>query len=291
MKIWKKGKLVAVFLTTLAVLSTAVCSYISRLSHTTESSILAFMNELSSHDLQNIQSELNSSWDEISAIYSRTIADRCDTIQEVCSRLNVEQTTNTFDLVYLVDSKGKTYSSTNVVADKSGDVYIQPLLSGDQKFVMRYDESDILEATRESLVYGIRCAPFQVNDVEFIGIIGFAKINLIEDRLKIDSFDGQGYTGIIDESGNYVVNRDRGAGIGKIDNYYQELRERAGLSEKEIEVIAARMDREESFIKHFDDAKDGAQVVSFVPIPETPWSIVLTVPEKVFSEQTHQLSR
>ena len=287
MKNWKKARITAAVLATLFVLSLAVCAYITRLSYTTESSVLAFMKELSGHDLRNIQSELDRAWNEISLIYSRTQAGGCDSIQAVCSRLNIEQTTDTFDLVYLVDTEGNTYSGTNVVRNGRDDLYIQPMLSGDRRFVMRYDETDILEAIRESLVYGIRCEPFWVDGVEFIGIVGFAKINMIADRLKIDSFDGRGYTGIIDGAGNYVVNRNRNAGIGRIDNYYEELREGADLSEGEMEAIIARLDRRESFIEHLKTGA-GAQVVSFVPIPETPWSIVLTVPEKVFGEQTQQ---
>lgn len=285
---WKKSRVAVFILATLIALSLAVTVYINRLSYTTKSSVLAFMNELSDHDLQNIQSELHSSWDEISAIYSRTQSSQSDTIQKVCNRLNIEQTTNTFDLVYLVDSHGNTYSGTNVVKNSGNESYIQPLLSGEKKFVMRYDSKDFLEATRENLVYGIRCDPFCVDDIEFIGIVGFAKITTIEDRLKIDSFNGRGYTGIVDADGNYVVNRNRGAGIGKIDNYYKKLQEEAGLSKKEMRSIESCLDHRKSFIKHFDHMEGGAQVVSFVPIPESPWSIVLTVPEKVFNEQTQQ---
>ena len=288
MKSWRKGRIAAVVLATLAVLLAAVCGYISRLSQATESSVLAFMQELSGHDLQNIQSELNSSWDEISVIYSRTQAGQCGTIQALCSRLNIEQTSKTFDLIYLVDSTGNIYSGTNVVRDGSGDAYIRRLLTGEQKFVMRFDESDILEATRENLVYGIRGDPFQVDGVEFIGIVGFAKINLIQERLKIDSFGGQGYTDIIDGAGNYVVNRNRGAGIGKIDNYFEKLRENTLLSDEEIEELTARVNRGDAFIEHFVNRTDGVRVASFIPIPDTQWSIVLTVPERVFNEQTHQ---
>lgn len=288
MKNWRKGRILAVILTTLVVLSVSVLAYINRLSSATESSVLAFMQELSEHDLQNIQSELDNSWDEISAIYSRTEAGRCGTIQELCRRLNLEQTTNTFDLIYLVDSGGNIYSGANIVQDGNGEAYIRPLLSGEQKFVMRYDESDILESTRESLVYGIRCAPFWVDDVEFIGIVGFAKINLIEERLKIDSFDGQGYTGIIDGVGNYVVNRNRSSGIGKIDNYYDKLQKNTGLPDREIEALSARVNQREAFIEHFVNRTDGARVASFIPVPDTQWSIVLTVPERVFNEQTQQ---
>lgn len=288
MKGWRKGRIAVVILATFVILSAALCAYIGKLSHTSKSSVLAFMNELSEHDLKNIQSELERSWKEISTIYSRTQAGRCETIQDVCRRLNVEQTTDSFDLIYLVDSQGNTYSGTNVVQNSSDEIYIKPLLIGEQRFVMRYDELDILEAIRESLVYGSRCGPFQVDGVEFIGIVGFAKINMIEERLKIDSFDGRGYTDIIDNNGNYVVNRNRGSGIGKIDNYYERLRESAGFSESEIESMMARLNRGESFIEYFDDAINGVQVASFVPIPDTPWSIVLTVHEKVFNEQAQQ---
>lgn len=288
MKYWRKGRIAAVVLATLIILLTAVCAYINRLSNTTKASVLAFMRELSGHDLKNIQSELNRSWDEISAIYSRMQVSRCNTIQEVCSRLNIEQTTNTFDLIYLVDSEGNTYSGANVVENNSDEIYTQALFSESPRFVMRYDESDILEATRESLIYGIRCAPFRVNGTEFVGIIGFAKIGMIEKRLKIDSFNGQGYTGIIDRAGNYVVNRNRAAGIGRIDNYYEKLKQGAHFSDQEIEAIIVRLNRGESFIEHFAYEPDGARVVSFIPIQDTQWSLVLTVPERVFNEQIQQ---
>lgn len=270
------------------ILLSAVLVYINQLSRTTESSVVAFMEELSEHDRQNIQSELESSWDELSAIYTRTQASKYNSIQEVCARLNIEQMTNTFDVIYLVDSGGRTYSSTNVIQNSRGKRYMQPLLSGEEKFVMRYDDTDIQEAIKENLVYGIRCAPFRVNDVEFTGIIGFAKIDTIADRLKIDSFDGRGYTGIIDMTGNYVVNRDPSVGIGKIDNYFEQLQKNTGLPEDEIAAITAKLNQGEAFLKHFKYTDHSAQVVSFIPMDETDWSIVLTVPEEAFNEQTHQ---
>ena len=288
MKSKKKHWIVALILIVPIILLSAVWAYVNQLSRATESSVIAFMEELSRHDMQNIQSELENSWAEISAIYSRTQASHCDTIQEVCSRLNIEQMTNTFDVIYLVDSEGNTYSSTNVIQNNRDKICIQPMFSGEERYVMRYDDVDTLEAMKENLVYGIRCKPFQVKDIQFIGIIGFSKISMIEERLKIDSFDGRGYTGIIDTKGNYVVNRDRSAGIGKIDNYFEQLQENAELSDQELDNIAARLNQSEAFIAHFTLKDHNAQVVSFAPISGTPWSIVLTVPEEVFSEQIQQ---
>ena len=288
MKDRNKGRTAVFILVTLVVLLIAVWAYVMQLSRMTESSMLTFMEELSRHDMQNIESELNRSWDEIKSVYTRVQVSRCDTIQEVCSRLNVEQTTNTFDLIYLVDSDGNTYAGTNTVQESRDKEYIQPLISGRDKFVMRYNDKDILETMRENLVYGIQCDPFLVNGVEFIGIVGFTRINMIEKRLKIDSFDGRGNTSIIDASGNYVVNRKRSAGIGKIDNYFERLRDKAGLSENEIREITARFNQGEAFIEHFKLKDEESQVVSFIPISGTSWNIVLTVSETVFKEQTQQ---
>jgi signal transduction histidine kinase len=187
-----------------------------------------------------------------------------------------------------VDSDGNTYSGSNVIKNEREKEYVLELLSNQDKIVMRYDNLDVLETLSESLVYGVRCEPFQVEGTQFIGIIGFSKISLMAERLKIDSFGGRGYTGIIDIDGNYVVNRDRSAGIGKIDNYFEQLQNRAGLSKKEISDIIARIGQEEEFLLHVNYIDQGAQVVSFIPMSGTTWSIVLTVPQEVFREQTQQ---
>ena len=283
-KIWS----IVFVIATLIVLSLAVCIYMKQLTQATDGSVVASMQELSRHDRQNIQSELENSWDSLSAIYARTKLSQCTNIQEVCSRLNLEQFSSIYDTIYLVDDNGNTFSSANVVKNEQEQEYIAQLLSGQQKIVMRYDNLGSLETLTENLVYGVRCEPFEIDGIHFIGIIGFSKINLIADRLKIDSFDGRGYTGIIDVDGNFVVNRDRSAGIGKIDNYFEQLQKRANLSENEISNLIMRISQKEEFLMRFNYVDTGAQVVSFIPMPDTTWSIVLTVPQEVFSEQTQQ---
>lgn len=288
MKRGNKNWAIVFVIATLVVLLLAVCVYMRQLTRTTDASVVASMREISRHDMQNIQSELENSWDSLSAVYTRTKTSQCANIQEVCSRLNLEQISNIFNTIYLVDSEGNTYSGSNVIKKDKEKEYVVLLLSDQDKIVMRYDNLDILETITESLVYGVRCEPFYVDGIQFIGIIGFSKISMMAERLKIDSFDGRGYTGIIDIDGNYVVNRDRTAGIGKIDNYFEQLQMRAGVSETEISDIVARIGQEEEFLLHFNYIDQGAQVVSFIPMPGTTWSIVLTVPQDVFREQTQQ---
>lgn len=67
-KIWS----IVFVIATLIVLSLAVCIYMKQLTQATDGSVVASMQELSRHDRQNIQSELENSWDSLSAIYART---------------------------------------------------------------------------------------------------------------------------------------------------------------------------------------------------------------------------
>ena len=58
MKRGNKNRAIAFVLATLVVLSLAVCVYMKQLTKTTDASVVASMQELSRHDMQNIQSEL-----------------------------------------------------------------------------------------------------------------------------------------------------------------------------------------------------------------------------------------
>ena len=89
---------------------------------------------------------------------------QCVSIQEVCRRLNLEQISNIFNTIYLVDSDGNTYSSSNVIKNEKDKEFVSPLLFDQDKIVMRYDNMDILETLTESLVYGVQGEPFEEED-------------------------------------------------------------------------------------------------------------------------------
>ena len=61
MKRGNKNRAIAFVIATLAVLSLAVCVYMKQLTKATDASVVASMQELSKHDMQNIQSELENS--------------------------------------------------------------------------------------------------------------------------------------------------------------------------------------------------------------------------------------
>lgn len=103
MKRGNKYRAIAFIIATLVVLSLAVCVYMKQLTKTTDASVVASMQELSRHDMQNIQSELENSWDSLSAVYTRTMTSQCASIQDVCRRLNLEQISNIFNTNFISD--------------------------------------------------------------------------------------------------------------------------------------------------------------------------------------------
>lgn len=177
-------------LATLMVLSMVVFVFIKQLAVVTDNSVVSSMQEISRHDVKNIQSELDNAWNDLSSIYERTTVTKCSNVQEVCRRLNLEQISNIFNTIYMIDSNGNTYSSANMIKNEREKPYVKSMLTGKEKTVMRYDTMDALEARTQNLVYSVQCEPFEVENIRFIGIIGFSKISLMAQRLKIDSFDG-----------------------------------------------------------------------------------------------------
>ena len=58
-------------------------------------------------------------------------------------------------------------------------------------------------------MFGIGIDDLQIDGVTYVGIVVQSEINVIQNSLKIDSYDGRGYSSVIDYEGNYIVNINR----------------------------------------------------------------------------------
>ena len=72
-----------------------------------------------------------------------------------------------------------------------------------------------VESQREALMFGIGIDDLQIDGVTYVGIVVQSEINVIQNSLKIDSYDGRGYSSVIDYEGNYIVNINRVSSMGK----------------------------------------------------------------------------
>ena len=243
--------------------------YLRQLDESVHEITVASIEELAVHDMKSISAKIDDLWGELDAVYYRTTNVGCASIQGLCDRLNLERASNIFDTIYLLDEDGYTYSSTNVVKDQSNTDYVQRLLSGKEQVIRRHDSGENFEYGRDRIVYGVRCEPFTCDGITFIGILGEAKNDTFRSILKISSFDGQGYTSIIDMDGNYLLNQSWKTGISDRENYFEELSTEAGLSDEDIEHIKIRINEKETFSERHLCQTHGMEIVSYFPMEKS----------------------
>ena len=76
---------------------------------------------------------------------------------------------------------------------------------GDRFVVRRDNTSTKLDYKKEQLLIGSKIEPFTVGDNRFEYIVSYYDIASLQNELKIDSYNGQGYSSVIDSDGNFIV--------------------------------------------------------------------------------------
>ena len=281
-------RFIIVIFATIAVVTAAIVVYMNRLSATLTQSTLASVQELMIHDMQNIESNMDVGYRELEAILNRLKFEEEQSVSDMLLALGKEQSVSSFELLYLVDDRGTTYSNFNLISDSASLPYIQRVLNQEERFVMYYcgNTDDYTIMQRNRIVYGISSEPMRVDDINIVGIVGMTDVSMMEDRLNVDSFDGRGFTGLIDEEGYFIVNVDRTNSLGVQDNIFNMLAEgqlRAGDS---IEEVKERISSGDFQLVQYEDKNGIRQILASVRIPDSEWIILMQVEMAVFEEQS-----
>ncbi|MCM1528907.1 MAG: ATP-binding protein [Alistipes sp.] len=260
--------------------------YIHSLQAATTANITSLVREMAEHNMNSIESEVTARFDQLGYIMDRLSYSKPETITDLCMKLNEESASRYFDKLYLIDETGRSYSSAMLI-DDAEQKYVDMILAGEDRFVVRQDETAMLQSTSESIVYGVQTQPFAVEGIRFVGIVGRVNIRYLENHLKVSSFDGRGSTFVITQDGNYILNEKRSAGIGKTDNLFAELEQT--MSRQEYEAIRKKIETQTDFVsKFFCQTHQTVEVACFIPMEHYNWTIVMRVSEEVFNEQTAQ---
>lgn len=261
--------------------------YIRSLQAATTANITTLVYEMAEHDMNSIENEVCSRFDHLGYIMDRINHSKPESINELCQKLNEESAAKYFEMLYLIDENGTTYSSTMLIK-KSASEYVSMILSGEDRFAIRQNETDgWAQATNESMIYGIQTTPLTVENVRIVGIVGRVNIRELENHMKVSSFNERGSTFVITSDGSYILNEKRTAGIGKVDNLFDELQ--PVLDEQELIAVRRNVDKKQQFItKFFCDTHQAVEVACFIPMKSYNWTLVMRVSEEVFREQTNQ---
>ncbi len=272
----------------IALLALVVAFYILRLNAEIDASTVSTMKEISHHDMGIITSTIENSLNELGHIGEKLRSRQYASIQELLEALNSERAGSTFKMLSLADTDGKVYSDNLSIMDGNHLPCVQQLLSGAARSATKHSECIGTADAREAmLTYSYRI-DLQVEDAEFIGIIGATDIHNIEENFRVTSFGGSGATTIVDADGSYVVNQSAFTGMGGEENFFQNIAEYQLLSGSTHEDIGQRMQGREEFM--FSASWRGQKYrISMVPLDFPDWYIVMRVPESVFRQQSRPI--
>lgn len=275
---------VVIFVTTCLV-------YARHINKAILASSIANTKELALHDIDMTESILDKTWSELKSISERLKLYNCKTSLEMQKRLMFERESSSFYSIYLIDSNENVYTDALLVIPPEnhqiGDLF--ETFQG-ESFVGRYTEmTGISELKKSTLIYGIHISPIVIDEKTFIGIAGRKKINDIYTQMRIESFNGRGYSTIIDPSGNYIVSRSAVQGINHEENFFDNLKKEKMLRSFSPSFILKKIEKRQAASYSYVD-KDGEQyVVVLMPMTRLSWYFITTISYDVFQEQSHYI--
>lgn len=284
-----KHIIIAAVLSLICVTAT-VFIYTDQLNKAIAETTIENMKELSLHDIKSIQNHLESSWETLDSIIERLSLYQCSTTEELQERLNLERASYDFDVLYLTGDDGKSYYDTFLIVETED--FVSQQFEEKERFAVRKDgkKNVIVEQKKENLIYGVRVHGLTINGIEIKGIVAQSKINNIQNYLKIDSFGGRGYSGLIDRDGNYIVNINNKTSYGTQENFIDNLEAGKLKCNESVEAIKQDISGHRSHSFSLGSGKD-RYVVAISPMENTDWMFIMAVSQNVFDEQSQHIMR
>ncbi len=242
------------------------------------------MEELSQHDERSIGANLENKWEVLKGIGRyleiQEPADTEELLQELADCENLFtclRLTLVSDDAFYVNSKGE--------AGKS-EALRDSFPEGKKMFAFRFENPDEgQENPTEKLCMGVRIDPITVEGISYTYLSARLSIDAIESDLKIDSYNGLGYSSVINSDGSYIVNSFRDQ-IPDNNNFFDSLDKGTLPEEYSLERVRRLVDNQETF--SFEFTREGGEecVIVFDPMPKIQWFFITVVPRSVFEQQS-----
>ncbi len=280
----------------LTIICIAATFYVKRMNRAISDNIIGSISEIAAHDKATIQAYIELCWEDLYEIQKRFISYDCTTTKEVESKIRLECSSSEFTHIYLLAEDGTVYTDSNATylpGSLSQDFDLMSYFAnGETKIIARFNSTppDGQEA-QESIIYGVRLENFSIAGKKMAAFIGVTDISAIQNKMVIDSFikDGKvrGHSALINMSGNYIVDINKGVYTDSTNNLYTHLAVSAS-SELTNEEVAEKLSNRETFgFYHSHKGEKDKELYYFIPFESgIGLYFIMSVNEEVFLEQT-----
>ena len=253
------------------------------------SSDIEMIKEISVHDTKALSNVLLNEWNSLDIL--------CDTMQRVGAHSDKEVINFIQGLakykgdsnILLVSSDGMFYQSDGVIHRQEG--LYDVIKAYDKTFAFAYDFTDGLavEQKREYLLIGKKIH-LSVAGHTFVYVARKAQISEFDGLLDIHSFGGEGYSGVIDKDGDFVIWRNRTANVVVRDNLFDRMKTAEYGKENSYEKVRDALKNSVEGTLTFNVRYDKTEyIMNITELKDTQWYYVALVPKHVFSNMTYRL--
>ena len=243
-----------------------------------ERSNIASFNELSLHDKGAIKNVLNIWWKVANKFGERVEAENPKTLADVKRKLESLRNSSGYEDCMLVSENNRVISARSLINESRVAVLCY---DSAEQFVYRYTEKNTY------LILGRKIKPFMVSGVMFTHCVIVLQATTLNNMLRIGSYDGRGFSTVIDKSGFYIIND-----FFSVDNQFRNFFSDYELNRKPSEISSVMLQRK---IEEFDEytfiaTRDGKKnLVTISNLDGTKWKFVSFVPLEVFSYERNQI--
>ncbi len=289
----KRVKTIAIF-SVIIVLLVCIVSFAGTLAYRKQITEINsdHIKELSEHDIQLISNSINSRLDILDTISSditKKIAkgeeNIPDLLHSACEMINEA------DKLALLSKDGSmlTNSYLREIRQDIANLCIEK----EDRFVCRFDNiKDILpDQRREYILYCVKIKTINFEDHTYDYLCCFIKPGILDGELKKDSYQGKGFSSVIDYDGNYILNINSNHSFLERDNVFDELKsvdDYSSINEFKENLNKSIATNVRVKAKINSDLEEEYYMV-ITPMENVDWLFVSMVPSSVFNEQTRGL--
>ena len=273
-----------------AVLAGAFKLLISNVNSQILESNIKSMEELALHDQRSIRNSIELRWDTMEGAVRRMSVRDWQSGSELLSALN-ELTNNipSVDSIIMLDVNGTEYGSSGLVRENS---YLVQYCEGKtERFISRVNTTSYFRENQKETLFEAIPVDFTVCGNRMQWLICEFPIATLEAELKIDSYDGQGYSSVIDSEGNFIINISRSHDFGTYDNFFTNLKN-AEFEDYESAEALRDATTTTTGAKSVVYTLNGEEYIMVITtIDYAGWYFITTVPISVFSAQSNAILR
>ncbi len=281
----KRSVYLRILIVVVVVLIVIVSLYVfsNTVNNSIESNLSRQLNEVSLQQKTTIDNYIESRFTML-RITASLLSDEDDLMSaDLRDRLNTPEILSGFTGVNICTSDGRFYSIlTNEILSASQREYFIASMSG-QEFI-----SDVLTSQSGNELVIILSVPIY-RDSQIIGVLcGICKTSSLGNLLDISSFDGLGYTGIVDSSLNIVTSAD--GCKEQLTSAFDNIENTKFYDGNTYDELKSAISGKEEFYSQFDINNEKSYVY-FIPMNYNGWYLCSVIPVKAVETYTQPIMK